>query len=82
MLLVASPNSVSSQTAAEPSELVTDRPDFTESAVVAPIGSPQIEAGITWIDTDLVDELSGAEVVVRWTVARCAGRGCLARIRP
>ncbi len=70
LLLVASSISVSSQAAAEPSELVTDRPDFTESAVVVPVGSPQIEAGITWIDSDLVDELSGAEVLVRWTVAR------------
>ena len=28
--------------------LVTDRPDFTESAVGVPIGRVQIEAGYTW----------------------------------
>jgi len=31
-------------------DIVTDRPDFTESAVVVPRGMVQIEAGFTWTD--------------------------------
>ena len=44
--------------------LVTDRPDFTESAVVVPLGSVQAEAGVTSLDSRT---LSGPELLVRWT---------------
>ena len=50
--------------------LVTDRPDFTESAIVVPRGTPQFEMGATWVQTGERDELSGAEVLIRWTVAK------------
>ena len=33
-------------------ELVTDRPDQTESAVVVPVGTLQVEGGATWIRDD------------------------------
>ena len=58
------------QDPAQEPELVTDRPDFTESAIVVPRGIPQFEMGATWIETDSEDELSGAEILVRWTVAK------------
>lgn len=46
-------------------ELITDRPDFTESAVTVPIGTFQFEAGATWSD-DGVRTLAGPELLVRW----------------
>ncbi len=48
-------------------ELVTDRPDFTESAVVVPLGSLQAEAGAT-LDraSDGVRTLAGPELLLRW----------------
>ena len=39
-------------------ELVTDRPDQTESAVVVPVGTLQVEGGATWVE----DETDGVEV--------------------
>lgn len=39
---------VFSATASEP--IITDRPDFTESAVVVAKGAVQIETGLTWED--------------------------------
>lgn len=48
-------------------ELITDRPDFTESAVVVPARSIQIEGGWTWLDEGGSQEtLSGPEILVRW----------------
>ena len=32
----------------DPKEIVTDRPDITESAVVIPVGALQLESGFTW----------------------------------
>jgi len=52
--------------AAEGQELVTDRPDFTESAIVIPAKTVQIESGFTWIDESTSEALSGPEVLVRW----------------
>lgn len=47
-LLAATPARV----AAQPAELVTDRPDQTESAVTVPKGAWQLEAGWTWSRSD------------------------------
>jgi hypothetical protein len=33
-------------------EIVTDRPDITESAIVVPKGSLQFESGLTWTSDD------------------------------
>ena len=53
-------------------DLVTDRPDFTESAVAVPYRSVQIETGVTVARLDLplglgATELSGPEALVRWS---------------
>jgi hypothetical protein len=45
-LLVASVNAVSAQSVAD---LVTDRPDVTESALTVPRGSTQMELGARWL---------------------------------
>ena len=48
-------------------ELVTDRPDFTESGVVGPIGGLQFEGGFTWERaTGDLRTTSGPEFLVRW----------------
>lgn len=48
-------------------ELITDRPDFTESGVVVPTGSLQIEAGATFEDGGDGDEVfSSPELLLRW----------------
>ncbi len=53
--------------AAQSQELITDRPDFTESPVVVPRGSLQIEAGGTFEDSGEGNEtLSGPELLLRW----------------
>jgi hypothetical protein len=51
-------------------ELITDRPDFTESPVVVPLGRVQLEGGITYLHEDGSNNFfSGPELLVRWTVA-------------
>lgn len=45
--------------------LVTDRPDFTESALTVPVGSMQVEAGATYTDEAGVDGVTVGEVLVR-----------------
>lgn len=50
-------------------ELVTDRPDFTESAVVVPVRSIQIETGVTYADEQDDEVVSGPELLVRWGLA-------------
>jgi len=56
LLLMSSPNA---ETQEEPAELVTDRPDQTESPVVVPPGSVQIETGASYTgdEEDSVDYL-------------------------
>lgn len=49
--------------------LVTDRPDFTESAVVVPLQTIQIEAGLT-VSDEGETSLSGPEALLRIGVAR------------
>ena len=49
--------------------LVTDRPDFTESAVAVPAGRVQLEAGATFASADDVDEQEVGEALLRIGVA-------------
>ena len=46
--------------------LVTDRPDFTESAIVVPEGTVQIESGVTITSSSSVRETTAPELLVRW----------------
>jgi hypothetical protein len=65
-LLFLLSNSVVGQNT-EVSELVTDRPDFTESGIVVPMGSLQFEGGLTWeSNAGDVRSFSGPELLVRW----------------
>ena len=45
--------------------LVTDRPDFTESAVTVPRGDVQLESGYTFTRSDDVDDHTLGEVLLR-----------------
>jgi hypothetical protein len=54
---------------AEEPELETDRPDFTESAVVVPRGSLQVESGFSWLARRGVRLADGPELLLRWGVA-------------
>jgi hypothetical protein len=56
--------------AADPEpELITDRPDFTESSVVVPRGSLQLESGFTWEDDpDGAEIFNLPELLLRWGV--------------
>ncbi|MGH7563856.1 MAG: hypothetical protein ACREK5_05485, partial [Gemmatimonadota bacterium] len=49
--------------------LVTDRPDFTESALTVPRGDPQLESGYTLTRADDADEHALGEVLLRIGVA-------------
>ena len=52
---------------AEAEKLVTDRPDFTESSIVVPVGSFQFEGGLTWESSaGDVRSFSGPEFLLRW----------------
>lgn len=48
-------------------DLITDRPDFTESAVVVPLGSVQVEAGATVEFANDAEVISGPELLLRWS---------------
>lgn len=50
--------------------LQTDRPDFTESPFVVPLGSIQLEAGLAMRFGQRVDETSGPEALIRWSPTR------------
>lgn len=53
--------------------IVTDRPDFTESSFVVPLGSTQIESGFTWLRLDGQNSsLSGLEVLIRKSLSKKA----------
>lgn len=50
-----------------PGRIVTDRPDFTESSIVVPAGSTQIESGFTWTREDKENSaFGGPEVLIRF----------------
>ena len=53
------------------SEISTDRPDVTNSSVVVPYGSLQVENGVDWTDRQRSDVISGTATRVRFGVARC-----------
>ena len=53
--------------AVQAQDLVTDRPDFTESPVAVPLGSVQIEAGGTLTLEGDATEYAGPETLVRWS---------------
>ena len=52
--------------------LVTDRPDFTESAIAVPFGSVQLESGATSERAGGATTISGPEALVRWSFVRGA----------
>jgi hypothetical protein len=57
------------QQADPPEDIITDRPDFTESAVVVPRGHIQIESGLTWVDdVGHVTVFTVPEMLIRWTL--------------
>jgi len=48
-------------------ELITDRPDYTESAFVVPLSRIQLESGFTWQRLAAgAHEFNAAEMLVRW----------------
>jgi hypothetical protein len=55
--------------AAAEEPLVTDRPDFTESALVVDRGRWQVETGATYDDAASVEAVSLGEVLIRWGFA-------------
>src|SRR4051794_29638391 len=63
----AAPEAAQSGPAAAPPELVTDRPDFTDSTVVVPRGRLQLESGFNseW-GSDGRRQLDAPEVLLRW----------------
>src|SRR5712692_9927121 len=50
---------------AEP-EIVTDRPDITESSIVIPRGSLQLENGLTWTNDHGQQTLDLSETLLRF----------------
>jgi hypothetical protein len=58
-----------SQEAGEEPELLTDRPDFTETSVVVPLRSLQVESGFTYSDDpDGTHTWSGPELLLRYGI--------------
>lgn len=55
----------SSHALAQEAPLITDRPDFTESAFTVPVGAIQFEGGLTFQDTG-VDALIFGEPLIRY----------------
>jgi len=53
------------QTRSQGSEIVTDRPDITESSIVIPKGSFQAENGLTWTDDHGKRTLDASESLLR-----------------
>jgi hypothetical protein len=58
-----------SQPAATEAEIVTDRPDVTESSIVVPKGSLQIENGTTWTSTHGSQTFDLSESLIRFGLA-------------
>jgi hypothetical protein len=55
--------------AAASQSLVTDRPDFTESAITIPKGSVQVESGLTVSKIGDIRTTNGPELLLRWGLA-------------
>lgn len=53
----------------EPEPIVTDRPDFTESAIVVPRGQFQIESGLTYLFGRSDRNVNLPELLLRWGAA-------------
>lgn len=51
---------------AQAPELATDRPDFTESGLVVPLGHVQVETGLTWTHDDGTDVVGAPELLARY----------------
>lgn len=70
VVVLAGTLSVAEFAAAEIPDLATDRPDFTESAVVVPLRALQIETGFSWeaAPGDL-DAFTAPEALVRYSPA-------------
>jgi hypothetical protein len=49
--------------------IVTDRPDFTESSLVVPTGTTQVETGLTWEQSDDSRSFAGPEALIRRSLA-------------
>src|SRR6266404_9451464 len=52
------------------SEIVTDRPDITESAIVVPIASVQFENGLTWTAAHGAQTVDLSESLARLGILR------------
>jgi hypothetical protein len=59
-----------SQTPAKDLDIVTDRPDITESSIVVPKGSLQAENGVTWTNDHGQRTFDVSETLLRLGVAR------------
>ena len=60
-------------------EIVTDRPDITESSTVIPLGSVQVENGFTWTRDQRISAIDLPEMLVR--VGCGSARRCDSRLR-
>ena len=58
-----------SPTPAEDPEIVTDRPDITESSIVVPKGTLQFENGLTWTGDHGQTTLDLSETLVRFGIS-------------
>jgi Putative MetA-pathway of phenol degradation len=54
------------------SDIVTDRPNVTNSSLAVPYGSLQVENGLTWTARNHSNLLDGSETRLRLGVARCS----------
>ncbi len=52
---------------AQVAPIITDRPDFTESPFAVPVGSIQIEMGVSRETANSVTSYSGLEALLRWS---------------
>lgn len=64
----------------QPDALITDRPDFTESSATVPAMRLQIEAGVQYTHSDLIDEAAPADHRGNYDANRLAGPNLLLRL--
>jgi Putative MetA-pathway of phenol degradation len=53
------------------SEIATDRPDITNSSLVVPVGSLQVENGVDWTDRGAANALDATNTRLRLGVTHC-----------